>query len=88
ATLISYLLVFLLRAVNTKKLININISPLQLIVNVALMCGMSYVTVAQQKYNVLISLAVTAVIVLINLPPLLGFLKQTLKSILNKKRKA
>ncbi|MEG1049420.1 MAG: polysaccharide biosynthesis C-terminal domain-containing protein [Oscillospiraceae bacterium] len=88
ATLISYLLVFLLRAVNTKKLININISPLQLIVNVALMCGMSYVTVTQQKYNVLISVAVTAVIVLINLPPLLGFLKQTLKSILNKKRKA
>ncbi|MEG3028870.1 MAG: oligosaccharide flippase family protein [Oscillospiraceae bacterium] len=88
ATLLSYLLVFVLRAINTKKFININISPFQLALNVALMCAMSYGTVMQVKYNVLISVGVTAAIILLNLPPLLGFLKQILKSVLNKKRKA
>lgn len=88
ATFLSYILVFIIRAINTKKFININISPLQLIVNVALMCGMSYAMVTSVKNYLWISIAITGVIIIINLPPLIGFLKQLLKAIKNKKRKA
>lgn len=88
ATFLSYLLVFTLRAINTKKFININISVLQLIVNLTLICSMSYVVVTGAKNSLLISIAITLVVVLANLPPLIGFLKQLLKALKIKKRKA
>lgn len=86
ATFVSYVIVFGLRAVNTRKFININISPIQLIINVALMGAMSYAMIADLPRNVLISIVITVVIMAVNVKPLLGFANQLLKGILNRKR--
>ena len=86
ATFVSYVIVFGLRTVNTRKFININISPIQLIINVALMGAMSYAMIADLPRNVLISIVITVVIMAVNVKPLLGFANQLLKGILNRKR--
>jgi len=86
ATFVSYVIVFGLRAINTRKFININISPIQLIINVALMGAMSYAMIADLPRNVLISIVITVVIMAVNVKPLLGFANQLLKGILNRKR--
>lgn len=86
ATFVSYVIVFGLRAVNTRKFININISPIQLIINVSLMGAMSYAMIADLPRNVLISIVITMVIMAVNVKPLLGFANQLLKGILNRKR--
>ena len=86
ATFISYVIVFGLRAINTRKFININISPIQLIINVSLMGAMSYAMIADLPHNVLISIVITVVIMAVNVKPLLGFANQLLKGILNRKR--
>lgn len=86
ATFISYVIVFGLRAINTRKFININISPVQLIINVLLMGGMSYAMIANVHYNIIISISATLVIIIINIRPLLGFALQLLKGLKNRKR--
>lgn len=86
ATFVSYVIVFGLRAVNTRKFININISPIQLIINVSLMGAMSYAMIADLPHNAIISIVITAVIMAVNVKPLLGFANQLLKGILNRKR--
>ena len=86
ATFISYVIVFTLRAVNTKKFIDINISPLQLVVNVALMGGMSYAMIADMQHNLIISIVITVVIIAFNTKPLLVFAKQLLKGLMRRKR--
>ena len=86
ATFVSYVIVFGLRAINTRKFININISPIQLIINVSLMGAMSYAMIADLPRNVLISIVITMVIMAVNVKPLLGFANQLLKGILNRKR--
>ncbi len=72
ATFISYLLVFILRALGTKKFINIDISPLFMTVNVALMCALSYVMVIENKFWVLISIIITIIIFAYNIMPLIN----------------
>ena len=86
ATLASYALVFGLRAVNTRKFININISPIQLIINVALTGGMSYIMIAGIPHNFIISIVITLVIIAVNIKPLLGFALQLLKGLTKRKR--
>ena len=86
ATLISYVIVFGLRAVNTRKFININISPLQLAVNVLLMGGMSAIMIMQVKHCAVISVIFTLFICIFNAKPLIVFANQLLKSILKRKR--
>lgn len=86
ATFASYVLVFGLRAVNTRKFININIAPMQLLLNVLLMGGMSYAMIADVQHNIIISVVVTLIIVVINAKPLVAFAMQLLKGILNRKR--
>ena len=86
ATFASYVLVFGLRAVNTRKFININISPIQLIINVALTGGMSYIMIAGIPHNFIISIVITLVIIAVNIKPLLGFALQLLKGLTKRKR--
>ena len=86
ATFISYVLVFVLRAVNSRKFININISPIQLIINVALTGGMSYIMIAGIPHNFIISIVITLVIIAVNIKPLLGFALQLLKGLTKRKR--
>ena len=86
ATFISYVIVFGLRAVNTRKFININISPVQLIINVALMGGMSYALIANLPHNVAITIVITLAIMAVNIKPLLGFAMQLLRGLTKRKK--
>ena len=86
ATFASYVLVFALRAINTRKFININISPVQMIVNVALMCTMSYIMIADIQHYPVYCAVITLVIMVFNLRPLLVFAKQLLNGLKNKKK--
>ena len=86
ATFASYVLVFSLRAINTRKFININISPIQLIINVALTGGMSYIMIADIPHNFIISIVITLVIIAVNIKPLLGFAMQLLKGLTKRKK--
>lgn len=88
ATFVSYLLVFILRAMGTKKFIDINISPLFMAVNVALISTLAFVMVNELKYWIIISVGLTAVIIAYNFMPLFSFVKTILKSLLGRKRKA
>lgn len=88
ATLISYMLVFALRAAGTKKFINISISPAFMAVNVILMAGLSYIMIYEVAHWVIISAAVTAAVVAFNFMPLFAFAKNILKSLLRKKKRA
>lgn len=86
ATFASYVLVFVLRAINTKKFIDINISPVQMVLNCALMGAMSYIMIADLQHYPVYCVAITLVIVVINTRPLLVFAKQLLKSLKNRKK--
>ena len=87
ATLISYILVFALRAAGTRKFINISISPLFMAVNVLLMAVLSFVMISEIRYWIVISLVLTVAIVGYNFIPLFSFVKSVLKSLLNRKKK-
>ena len=50
------------------------------------MGGMSYIMIAGLPHNFLISIAITLVIMAVNVKPLLGFANQLLKGLLNRKR--
>jgi len=86
ATFASYVVVFALRAINTKKFININISPLQMLLNVALMGAMSYIMIADITHYPVYCIVITAVIIVFNTRPLLVFAKQLLKSLKHRKK--
>ena len=86
ATFISYVIVFVLRALGTRKFINISISPLFLAVNVALLGALSYMMVAEVKNWIIICTVLTAVIVAYNFMPLFSFVKSLLKSLLRKRK--
>ena len=88
ATFVSYLLVFILRARGTKKFIDINISPLFMAVNLGMIGALSFITVQEINHWIVISIALTAVIVAFNFMPLFSFVKSLLKSLLGKKKKA
>ena len=88
ATFISYLLVFTLRAVGTKKFININISPVFMLTNLALTGALAFVMVNEVSYWLVISIALTAVIIAFNFVPLFAFVKSILKALLGRKKKA
>ena len=85
---VSYLLVFILRARGTKKFIDINISPLFMAVNLRLIGALSFIMVQEINHWIVISIALTAVIVAFNFMPLFSFVKSLLKSLLGKKKKA
>ena len=88
ATFISYAIVFVLRARGTKKFIDINISPLFMVANVGLIGALSFVMIAEIKFWIAISIALTVAIVAFNFIPLFTFVKSLLNSLLGRKRKA
>ena len=88
ATFISYAIVFVLRARGTKKFIDINISPLFMVANVGLIGALSFVMIAEIKFWITISIALTVAIVAFNFIPLFTFVKSLLNSLLGRKRQA
>ena len=88
ATFISYLLVFTLRAIGTKKFININISPAFMLTNLLLTGALAFVMVNEINYWLVISIVLTVAIIAFNFVPLFAFVKSILKALLKKKKKA
>lgn len=81
ATFISYLLVFILRAVGTKRFIDIDIAPLFTTINVFLMCALSYVMITEIKSWIIVSIIITIIIVAYNTMPLLNVLMPMIRKI-------
>ena len=88
ATFLSYLLVFILRALGTRKFINISISPVFMAVNVVLIAALSYVMINEMTHWIIISTVLTAVIVVYNFLPLFNFIKPLIKTVLRKLKRA
>lgn len=86
ATFISYFVVFILRAVNTKRFIDVNISPLQMGINVILLLTMSWLMLTDVNNFEIINLLITLLIIVINSTPLVRFSKQILKGLKTKKK--
>ena len=86
ATLASYVVVFGLRAVNTKKFININISPVHMLLNVALMGAMTVIMLKNIQHWAVYCVIITLIIIILSVRPLLVFAKQLLKGLMNRKR--
>lgn len=82
ATFISYFLVFVLRAIGTKKYIDIDISVPYMAINLFLTITLSYAMVNEIKYWMPISIIITAIVVVLNIMPIYRFAVRTLKSIL------
>lgn len=88
ATMLSYMIVFVLRAIGTKKVIDIDVSPVFIAANTRLMCLLSYCMVnVVENWQVKCGF-VAAVIVAINILPIIGFAKRILKSLLKRRKKS
>ena len=86
ATFISYVVVFGLRAVNTRKFININISPVHLLLNTALMGAMTVIMLRNIQHWAVYCVVITLVIIILSIRPLFVFAKQLLRGLLKKKK--
>ncbi len=85
STLISYFVVFFLRAIGTKKIINIKISPFSIFINIVLSLGLSYVVISEMQNWVYIGISITAFVILFNFHSVYGFIKTIIKTIIRKK---
>ena len=87
ATMLSYMIVFILRAIGTKKVIDIDVSPVFIAANTRLMCLLSYCMVnVVENWQVKCGF-VAVVIVAINILPIIGFAKHILKNLLKRRKK-
>jgi O-antigen/teichoic acid export membrane protein len=86
ATFVSYVVVFGLRAINTRKFININISPVHLLLNTALMGAMTVIMLRNIQHWAVYCVVITLVIIILSIRPLFVFAKQLLRGLLKKKK--
>ena len=86
ATFASYVVVFGLRAINTRKFININISPLHMLLNTGLMGAMTVIMLKNIQHWAVYCVIITLIIIILSVRPLLIFAKQLLKGLMNRKR--
>lgn len=75
ASFLSYLLVFILRAISTQGIIRLNVAPVRLLVNTGLVFVEIGLMLEQKAHWAVWSTALTAIICLFNLPTLLQILK-------------
>lgn len=84
--MLSYMIVFILRAIGTKKVIDIDVSPVFIAANTRLMCLLSYCMVnVVENWQVKCGF-VAVVIVAINILPIIGFAKHILKNLLKRRK--
>ena len=79
ASLISYFIVFLLRAINTRGLMHMNFAPLRLTINCALIGAETVLMLKETPGWAIWCTLLTAVICLFNLQGILGMLRQLLR---------
>lgn len=78
ASMTSYIVVFLLRAFNTRKFLRINFAPLRLILNCALIGVETVLVLTEVPYWGVWCTVLTAIICLFNLQGVLGLVRQLL----------
>ena len=69
-----------------RKFININISPVHMLLNVALMGAMTVIMLKNIQHWAVYCVAITLIIIVLSVRPLLVFAKQLLKGLMNRKR--
>ena len=88
ATLISYMLVFILRVIGTKKYIDIDVSMPFMALNLLLTLGLAACMVNEIKFWIPLCVGLTGLVIALNIMPLYRFAVKTLRSVLGAKRKA
>ena len=83
ATAISYLTVFVIRAVNTRKYVPFSLSLPRMVLSIALLTVQTVLILVFEEYVVLTQLAFFALVALINLSPMV---KGTVKMLKNRKK--
>ena len=78
ASLISYIIVFVLRAINTRGLLRIDFKPLRLIINCALIGAESALMLFEVQHWAVWCTLLTALICLFNMQGVIGMLRQLL----------
>ena len=87
ATLISYIVVYAVRVINTKKYVSFNTHTVILAVNCLLICAQAVLMYVDIPYGLLVQIAMVAIITVFNLKGILGILREFLGSAPFLKRK-
>ena len=86
ASLISYMVVFILRCINTRGLLRVEFYPLRIVINLALLILETVVILGQGKYWAVIVTVLTAAVCLFNVRGTVGMALHLLQKV--KKRRA
>ena len=84
ATFVSYLVVFVIRAIHTRQIVDINWQPVRLTINTLILAGQSIVILYSFQGWVYVEILLTALMILFNIGPLLA----TVQKIFRKTKKA
>ena len=79
ATLASYLVVFIIRAVNSRRYIRFNLHPVKLTVNTLLACVQAYFMVLEEAFWVPVQIVVLLLIFILNAKPILVGIARVLR---------
>ena len=86
ATCISYLAVFVIRAVNTRKYVRFSLHSVRIVLNVILLSAQTVLLLAFEKHTVFMQIACVLLIISVNAKPFIEAFKYILREI-NKKFK-
>jgi Membrane protein involved in the export of O-antigen and teichoic acid len=78
STFVSYFIVFIIRAINTRKFVKINIGALQMLLTTLLLIGQTVLMLSEIKYRVLFAGGVFLLVGLINAPAILQGIRRML----------
>jgi O-antigen/teichoic acid export membrane protein len=84
STCISYAVVFVIRAVNTRKYVKFSLHSLRIALNMCLLSLQTFFLLSFDKYVILIQCAFVLAIILVNIKPLLAAVKYIFSAILRK----
>ncbi len=87
ATLISYMAVYLLRAVDTRRFVKLKVSILTMALNIAALGLQVVASTLSVNINWLVQLLLTVFIILLNLKPLLDILVMVIEAVQKKRKK-
>lgn len=79
STMVSYLLVFVVRAVNTRRFLRINFSPIKFFINTLLIALEAFIMIAEPEYWVVWCALLTVAIVTLNMASLVQGIQQILQ---------
>ena len=85
ATFISYLMVFLIRAIHTRKYMKLSSQPIRIAANLLLLLGQTWLSLTETRFGVPLQILVVVLIVAVNFKYLLFLLRQVMASLYKRK---